>query len=147
MTTMLPSMNVVIRAGRELPDPLRGRQGHGAAGLGSISAATNVSVAGGSRTVTSGNPQLEPYRAKTYDLAFEWYPARGAIVSAAVFYKDISTYIQTVTDSMPFASTGLPDSLLAGTGVLASDATFQISNVRNTPGGPLKGVELNCSSS
>jgi iron complex outermembrane receptor protein len=139
---MLPSLNVVYEPVENLLIRFGAAKVMARAGLGSISAATNVSVAGGSRTVTSGNPQLQPYRATTYDLAAEWYPARGAIISAAVFYKDISTYIQTVTDSMPFSATGLPDSLLAGTGVNA-DATFQVSSVRNTPGGPLKGFELN----
>jgi iron complex outermembrane receptor protein len=139
---MLPSLNVVYEPVDNLLIRFGAAKVMARAGLGSISAATNVSVAGGSRTVSSGNPQLEPYRATTYDLAAEWYPARGAIVSAAVFYKDISTYIQTVTDSMPYSATGLPLSLLVGTDVNA-DATFQVSSVRNTPGGPLKGFELN----
>jgi iron complex outermembrane receptor protein len=138
----LPSMNLVIEPTEDFLIRFGAAKVMARPGLGSISAATNVSVAGGSRTVTTGNPNLEPYRAKTYDLAFEWYPARGSIVSAGFFYKDISTYIQNITTTGTFASTGLPDSLLAGTGVLASDP-FQISNVINTPGGPLKGVELN----
>ncbi len=138
----LPSLNLVV----EPTDTLLVRFGLAKVmarpGLGSISAATNVSVAGASRAVTTGNPQLEPYRAKTVDFAVEWYPARGAILSAGVFYKDISTYVQNITTSAPFSSTGLPDSLLAGTGVTSGDL-FQISNVVNTPGGPLKGLELN----
>jgi iron complex outermembrane receptor protein len=42
----------------------------------------------------------------------------------------------------PYSTTGLPASLLAGTGVSVND-DFSISNVVNTPGGPLKGFELN----
>lgn len=138
----LPSLNLVIEPREDVLVRFGAAKVMARPGLGSISAATNVSVAGGSRTVTTGNPNLEPYRANTYDLAFEWYPGRGSIVSAGFFYKDISTYIQNITTTGTFASTGLPDSLLAGTGVSASDP-FQISNVINTPGGPLKGVELN----
>ncbi|NBW07104.1 MAG: TonB-dependent receptor [Caulobacteraceae bacterium] len=138
----LPSMNLVVEPTEDFLIRFGAAKVMARPGLGSISAATNVSVAGGSRTVTTGNPNLEPYRAKTYDVAFEWYPARGSIVSAGFFYKDISTYIQNITTTGTFASTGLPDSLLAGTGVAPTDP-FQISNVINTPGGPLKGVELN----
>jgi iron complex outermembrane receptor protein len=139
---MLPSLNVVYEPLENLLIRFGAAKVMARAGLGSISAATNVSVAGGSRTVSSGNPQLQPYRATTYDLAAEWYPARGSIISAAVFYKDISTYIQTVTDTMPFTATGLPVSLLDNTTVKPTD-DFQVSSVRNTPGGPLKGFELN----
>jgi len=141
-TDDLPSLNLVFEPAENVLVRFGAAKVMARAGLASISAATNVSVAGGSRTVTTGNPYLEPYRAKTYDLAVEWYPARGSILSAAVFYKDISTYIQNLTTTGTFASTGLPSSLLAGTGVAATDP-FQISNVVNTPGGPVKGIELN----
>ncbi len=110
--------------------------------LTSLAAATSVSVAGGSRTVSTGNPNLDPYRANTVDLSYEWYPSNGTIVSVGAFYKDISTYIQNVTKIAPYSTTGLPTSLLVGTGVAATD-DFSISNVINTPGGPLKGIELN----
>ncbi|MDC7684179.1 TonB-dependent receptor [Asticcacaulis sp. BYS171W] len=110
--------------------------------LVNIAAATSVSVAGGSRTVSTGNPNLTPYRANTADLSFEWYPNSGSILSVGFFYKDIKTYIQSVTRIAPYSSTGLPDSLIANTGVAASD-DFAISNVINTPGGPLKGFEIN----
>ncbi|CAN5418917.1 TonB-dependent receptor [soil metagenome] len=138
----LPSLNLVVEPREDFLVRFGAANVMARPGLGSISAATNVGVAGGSRTVTTGNPNLQPYRALTFDLAFEWYPARGSILSAGFFYKDISTYIQNITRTGTFASTGLPDSLLAGTNVAATD-DFQISNVINTPGGPLKGVELN----
>jgi len=138
----LPSLNLVVEPREDLLVRFGAAKVMARPGLGSISAATNVSVAGGGRSVSTGNPNLEPYRANTYDLAVEWYPRRGSIVSAGFFYKDISTYIQNLTTSAPYSSTGLPDSLLAGTGVNADDI-FQISTVVNTPGGPLKGFELN----
>jgi iron complex outermembrane receptor protein len=138
----LPSMNLVLEPSESVLIRFGAAKVMARPGLGSISAATNVSVAGGSRSVTTGNPNLEPYRAKTYDLALEWYPGRGSILSAGFFYKDISTYIQNITTTGPFSSTGLPDSLIAGTGLTSADP-FQISYVINTPGGPLKGVELN----
>jgi TonB-dependent receptor len=138
----LPSLNLVIEPRDDVIVRFGAAKVMSRPGLGSLSAATNVSVAGGSRSVSTGNPMLEPYRAKTYDFAVEWYPSRGAILSGAVFYKDISTYVQNITVVAPYSSTGLPASLLAGTGVNVND-DFSISNVVNTPGGPLKGFELN----
>ena len=138
----LPSLNLVVEPTRDLLVRIGAAKVMARPGLGSISAATNVAVAGASRSVSTGNPNLDPYRAKTFDLSLEWYPARGSIVSAGFFYKDVSTYVQNLTSSAPFSSTGLPDSLLQGTG-LTRDDLFQISNVVNTAGGPLKGLELN----
>ncbi|KHL24958.1 hypothetical protein PK98_13985 [Croceibacterium mercuriale] len=138
----LPSLNLVVEPVDDVLVRFGAAKVMARPGLGSISAATNVSVAGASRSVSTGNPFLEPFRAKTFDFAVEWYPSAGSILSAGFFYKDVSTYVQSVTRAAPFSSTGLPDSLLAGTGVTAADE-FQISNVINTPGGPLKGLELN----
>ncbi len=138
----LPSLNLVIEPRDDVQVRFGAAKVMSRPGLGALSAATNVNVAGGSRTVTTGNPMLEPYRAKTFDVAVEWYPSRGAVVSAAFFYKDISTYVQNITVVAPYSTTGLPASLLTGTGVNVND-DFSISNVVNTPGGPLKGVELN----
>jgi iron complex outermembrane recepter protein len=110
-------------------------------GLGGLAAATTVNVAGGARSVNTGNPFTDPYRAKDYDLSVEWYFAPRSVASVGVFYKDISTYIQNVTTVAPFSTTGLPASLLDNTGVTVND-TFTISNIINTPGGPLKGIEV-----
>lgn len=109
-------------------------------GLGSLSAATTVNVAGGARTVTTGNPFINPYRAKDYDFSAEWYFAPRSVASVGLFYKDISTYIQNVTTVAPFSTTGLPANLLDNTGTTVND-TFTITNTINTPGGPLKGLE------
>ena len=44
-------------------------------------------------TGVAGNPQLEPYRANQFDLSSEWYFEEGGILSAAVFYKDVGSYV------------------------------------------------------
>jgi len=93
------------------------------------------------RTITTGNPLLEPFRAKTYDVSAEWYFAEDSLLSAAYFYKDIGTYIQNLRETRPYNTTGLPDSLLP-TG-MPNDTPFEITSAVNTPGGPLKGFELN----
>ena len=139
-TDTLPSLNISY----ELMDDLLLRVGAAKVmarpNLGSLAAATTVNVAGGARSVTTGNSFLEPYRAKDYDVSVEWYFAPRSIASLGLFKKDISTYIQNVTTVAPFSTTGLPASLLDNTGVTVND-NFTISNIINTPGGPLKGLE------
>jgi TonB-dependent receptor len=44
-------------------------------------------------TCTVGNPGLKPYRAKSYDLEFAWYPSDEVEMRLGGFYKDIDTFI------------------------------------------------------
>ena len=137
----LPSMNLVFDL---LPDVLLR---FGAAkvmarpGLGNLTPGVTVSVSGGNRVVTGGNPLLNPFRAKTFDLGLEWYFAEESLLGLGVFYKDIDTFVQTSRETRPFNTSGLPDSLLAGTGALPTD-DFQFNIPINTPGGSLRGIEI-----
>ena len=90
--------------------------------------------------INAGNPNVEPYRADTYDLGAEWYFDEGAMLSGAVFYKDIKSYIQRVRQVQTWDQTGWPVGLLP-TGFDGNE-TFNIQSYFNTPGGPLKGYEL-----
>jgi len=94
------------------------------------------------RTISGGNPNLDPIRAKTYDLSIEYYFSEGGLVSLGGFYKDINTYIQSLQETIPFNQTGLPDSILQGSTSGPNDL-FTVTRFANTPGGPLKGLELN----
>ncbi|WP_235524522.1 TonB-dependent receptor [Caulobacter sp. Root655] len=97
----------------------------------------------GTPSITSGNPDLDPIRATTVDLGAEWYFAPGGILGVGVFYKDIATYVQNQSQQMSFRQTGLPLALL-GTSQLDPDNTlFTVTRPVNTPGGPLKGLEIN----
>jgi iron complex outermembrane receptor protein len=136
----LPSLNLVIEPRDDVIVRFGAAKVMSRPGLSSLSAATNV----GRRRFAHGldrQPDAGALSRQDLRLAVEWYPSRGAIVSARYFYKDISTYVQNIT-TVPYSTTGLPASLLAGTGVNVND-DFSISNVVNTPGGPLKGFELN----
>jgi TonB-dependent receptor len=110
-------------------------------GLGSVTPGGTLSTVG-NLGITSGDPTLEPTRAKTYDLSLEWYFAQGALLSGAVFYKDIDTFVLTLSEQIPYNETGLPLSLLAGTGLTGTEV-FTVSHPVNTEGGPLKGFEVN----
>ncbi len=117
--------------------------------LTSLVGSTSVTVSGTSYTVKTGNPNLKPFLANSYDLAYEFYPMRGAIVSLAAFRKDIISLVTTSTLNIPFTGNpfGIPDSAAAaacGTtpGCNASD-TWSFSAPQNTHGGHVIGMELN----
>lgn len=48
-------------------------------------------------TGSRGNPALEPYRARQYDLGAEWYIDRTDFLSVAFFRKDISSFVDRTT--------------------------------------------------
>jgi TonB-dependent receptor len=137
----LPSLNLVAEVAPDFLVRFGAAKVMARPGLGNLSPGVSVTVSGGARTVSGGNPALEPFRAKTYDLGFEWYFAEEALLSLGLFYKDISTFVQTSRETRPYNTSGLPESLLAGTGAVATDEfTFNIP--LNTPGGALKGFEV-----
>lgn len=41
-----------------------------------------------------GNPDLDPYRADQFDVSFEWYFADAGLLSAALFNKDVESYVE-----------------------------------------------------
>jgi TonB-dependent receptor len=92
-------------------------------------------------TLSFGNPQLDPFRANTFDLGIEWYFAPEALLSVAVFYKDIETFVTRETASVPYSELGLPDSLLDGTPATPDDI-FTVTRNINGEGGSLKGIEI-----
>ncbi|HEY8567764.1 TonB-dependent receptor [Microbulbifer sp.] len=77
-----------------------------------------------------GNPELEPYRANQYDFSAEYYFTDSSIVSLALFYKDIESYIDTTQSAEQ-----LPDE----NGVIG---LYNITIPVNGIGGRNQGVEL-----
>ncbi len=100
------------------------------------------SITTSTQTISVGNPLLNPVRAGTYDLAFEWYPDKESLFSLSLFDKDITSYIQTQVRSVPFSETGLDASILSGTGQDGT-TTYAVTQPINTPGGKLQGYEIN----
>ncbi|MET0530608.1 MAG: TonB-dependent receptor [Microvirga sp.] len=101
----------------------------------------SFSISGGNRTYNPGNPNLDPTRAWSYDFGVEWYFAPGSVISVALFYKDISSFVATTAEQIPFNQLGLPASLLNGTTVVPTDM-FTVTTPVNSEGGSLKGVEV-----
>nr|WP_184091289.1 TonB-dependent receptor [Sphingomonas xinjiangensis] len=139
----LPSINVAVDLTPNLIGRLSAARVMSRAQYGQLTPSGNVNVA--TRMGSFSNPQLEPIRANTFDAALEWYFAPGSLISIAYFHKDIETYIQTTPPVLvPFRDLGLPASLLTGAGSgVTVDEQFSITRVNNTPGGPLRGFEVN----
>lgn len=95
----------------------------------------------GTLSITSGNPLLKPFRAKTFDTSFEWYYAKNAFLGLGLFQKNIDTYIQNLRSNVAFRDTGLPLSLLPSG--MTGEEVFQVTAPINTEGGKLRGIELN----
>jgi TonB-dependent receptor len=109
--------------------------------IGTLNPGGAFSISGGNRTFTRGNPFIEPTEATTLDLSFEYYFNRESALVVGLFHKDISTFIATTTQQIPFNQLGLPESLLTGTNVLPTDL-FTVNQPVNSQGGELKGIEI-----
>jgi iron complex outermembrane receptor protein len=147
----LPSLNLALNITDEFVTRFSAAKTMTRPGLGNLTPGGSVSVSGNLKTVTAGNPELKPFRADAYDLAFEYYFTSEALVSLALFYKDIGTFVQTVrVTNRPFSENplGLPDdvALAACTQPVVEVAAclngWDFNVPSNTPGGPLKGLEV-----
>ncbi|WP_305759891.1 TonB-dependent receptor [Brevundimonas sp.] len=145
---LLPSMNLVFEPGEDFLIRFGAAKVMTRPGLGSLTPGGTVSVSGNNRTVNSGNPMLEPTRATTYDLAFEWYFAPESILSLALFRKEINSFVANDTVTQPFTgnSLGLPDSVAtAACGAVpgcSPSADWVFNQPVNTDGGDLDGYEI-----
>ncbi|WP_026353789.1 TonB-dependent receptor [Woodsholea maritima] len=105
---------------------------------------------------SGGNPELDPFRATAFDFGFEWYPSDDSMLSVAVFYKDIASYIsnKSVTErhalTIPNGATDGRVTNAANNCVatpVASNADlytcdYQITRASNGAGGRNQGVEI-----
>jgi len=143
---VLPSVNFVLEV---TPDFLV-RLGYSEVitrpGLGNLTPGGNVSVSGNNRTVTAGNPLLDPFEADAVDASFEWYFSDESLFGVALFYKDISTFPQSVSATTPFTGNpfGIPDSVaIAACGTSCTPADdFVFTAPVNADGGNLDGFEI-----
>lgn len=96
-------------------------------------------------SVQIGNPDLEPRTSWNYDLSAEWYPDSLSILSASIFYKDISDEFVGTTDSLTTQAD--MDAALAALGLSNSVDTaaltrLDISTTINGNSASLQGIEL-----
>ncbi|KUM54441.1 TonB-dependent receptor [Rheinheimera sp. EpRS3] len=146
----LPSLNLVFEPLEDVIIRFGYAEVMARAGLGSLRPNVSVSVSGGSRSVSGGNPTLEPTKAKTYDLGLELYFDNESLLGVAVFRKDIDSYVQGLRETKPFTETGLPiqaaiDACNAGPGYgedCNENVEWQTNTPLNGPGGNLYGFEV-----
>ncbi|WP_250461508.1 TonB-dependent receptor [Microbulbifer litoralis] len=93
--------------------------------------------------VEYGNPKLDPFRARAYDLSYEWYFSEDAVFAAAYFYKDVETFIKSDTfENQSWADTGLDASTLTDEGTYDENDEWDIERNFNGEGGEISGLEL-----
>lgn len=141
-TDWLPAFNVSMDLSDEWVVRLAGSRVMTRPPLASLTPGVSANVSGGTRTVTRGNPLLDPIEADAFDLTAEWYFAPESLVSVGVFYKDVKTYVQTLREYVQFNTLGIPDVVATSQGVSPTDF-FYFSRPINSDGGPLTGIELN----
>jgi iron complex outermembrane receptor protein len=90
---------------------------------------------------SGGNAQLDPWRAKAFDLSYEKYFDKKAYVAVAGFFKKLDSYIFTQTKDYDF-SNYFPANYLMADGRPLARRTGNYTAAYNGSGGILKGVEL-----
>jgi TonB-dependent receptor len=78
----------------------------------------------------TGNAKLKPLKSDNIDLALEWYPRRGQMLAATVFYKDVKDLVYKSTYTRTYNS------------VEGNPQTFNITGPRNAARAWLHGIEL-----
>jgi len=98
----------------------------------------------GSLTGTSGNPNIDPYRANQADLSFEFYPDSSSVFAVGLYYKDIKSFVTDapVLTTLPII-TGTPSANCTPTGTTdLFNCPFTINQRVNGEGGRIQGFEL-----
>ncbi|MFN4287001.1 MAG: TonB-dependent receptor [Brevundimonas sp.] len=152
-TDTLPSLNLALSV---TPDLIvrfgaakvmaRPQINNSVSGANYLVPTTSLNASGPNFTATIGNVTLDPFRATTYDLSFEWYFAPESLLSVAFFYKDIDTFIQVLRQDLQYQQLTLlnPEAFAPGfcTGVCSPTTVFALTSAVNTEGGPLSGFEI-----
>ncbi len=139
----LPSLNVAFSITPELTWRFSAAKVMTRPGLGNLSPGGAVDAF--NYRISYQNPFLDPTRATALDTSLEWYFADGALLSLALFHKDIESRPIATEREGTYASTGLPLSLLNPTSPAGQDPEgrlWEIRTIDNGPGGSLRGAEL-----
>jgi iron complex outermembrane receptor protein len=149
---VLPSLNAVVSPTDDFLIRFSAAQEISRPDLSNLLPGATVTKSGANPlSVTSQNPNLNPYRDKALDLSFEWYYDKGSLFSVAFFYKHLDDLIVTQTVNVPYEGNpfGLPDSLAlaacGGSFTQACNTTniAQFKSTINQKGSPLYGTEIN----
>lgn len=99
--------------------------------------------------INQGNPGLDPFRATTFDVSFEYYFTDEALVALGLFYKDIDSFFTNAdTIETTFSQTGLPTSVAGATSPLGElladglDPAVEINQTVNGDSASVQGLEF-----
>ncbi|MBN8501090.1 MAG: TonB-dependent receptor [Sphingomonadales bacterium] len=92
-------------------------------------------------SANGGNAKLEPWRAKSADLAWEWYIDKSSYIAVSGFYKDLDNYIYLQQQTFDFSGLTLPTTVVVPAGVTVSPIGT-IRQPANGKGGSIYGVEV-----
>lgn len=121
---ILPSLNMSLSLNEDMLMRFAAARVMSRASLGQLSGKRNIST--NDKTISSGNPELDPLRANQFDLAFEWYFGEGSLFAVTGFYKDLESFITS-------AKTGTTQ---------YQGETFEVYSYVNGEGSKIKGAEL-----
>ena len=138
----LPSANLAVDLTDTLVARISAAQTVARPSIASLTPGGDVSIQGANYSFTQGNPNIDPTKSNNLDLSLEYYPDRDSLFAVGLFYKKIDTFVQTLRQDIPFNQLGLPATLLTGTAATPTDI-FRTSQPVNTPGGELRGFEIN----
>lgn len=93
------------------------------------------------RVTYAGNPELKPWRAAALDFSMEKYFGKRSYVAAAVFRKNLLTYILASEQPVDRTDIPVPPGFTPGPGVIVQPFGGQIQP-RNGSGGYVEGLEL-----
>ncbi|MBC7768477.1 MAG: TonB-dependent receptor [Phycisphaerales bacterium] len=146
----LPSLNIAVEPMEDFIVRFGASRVMSRPGLGNLNPGATVARSGNNKTVTAGNPFLDPFRADALDLAFEYYFQEEGLFSVAFFRKDVTSFVQTLRSTGVYTGNplGLPDSLAIAacvgspTPCSPADSDWQFAQPLNTPGGTVEGFEI-----
>jgi TonB-dependent receptor len=136
-TDVLPALNLAFNLGNDQTVRFGLAQQMARPKMADLAASVDFGVdkATGKPGASGGNPKLDPWRANALDISYEKYFGTKAYVSAAAFYKDLTTYIYKQSrDTYDLSK------FTAGSTATTNLGTF--SAPFNGGGGSLSGVEL-----
>lgn len=139
-TDWLPSANFVLKIDPRMQLRYSANRNITRPTLTSLTPGGQVAV--NTRTVTVGNPDLDPFRANSVDLALEWYPSRTGFFAIGPFFKRIESFILTETVEQTYAESGYPISFLGDQRVARPEDIFFFNRPVNGRGATLKGIEV-----
>ena len=108
-----------------------------------------VTLNPGALTGQGGDPNVDPYRANQADVSLEWYHGDREILSGALFYKDIESFVtDRPVQQAHLIQTNTPNLSLCTNASTAAfpnrySCQFTINQRVNGGGGNVKGLELN----